>query len=84
MIALQRTRLDVEQKYLRALRKALPQYEVEAIIKALIRKAKRGDVGASKLLLEYAIGKATQYVATDVRGSLNLTRVIGGVDLNEL
>jgi len=74
-----RPRLDAEQKYLRALRKALPQKDVHAIVEKLVIKAKSGNIQAAKLLLEYAIGKPTQYVETDVSGSLDLVRVIGGV-----
>ena len=79
-----RPRLDVEQRYLQVLRKALPQYEVDAIVKALTKRAKRGDAQAAKLLLGYAIGKPTQYVKTDVSGTLELIRVIGGADLDKL
>ena len=60
-----RPRLDEEQKYLRTLRKALPQKDIQAIVEALAGRAKRGDVRAAQLLLEYAIGKPTAYVSSD-------------------
>ena len=60
-----RPRLDEEQRYLRTLRKALPEKDVRAIVAALVSRAKRGDSRAAQLLLEYAIGKPTQYVKTD-------------------
>lgn len=57
-----RPRLDEEQQYLRALRKALPEKEIAAIVNMLLGRAKKGDVRAAQLLLEYAIGKPTAYV----------------------
>lgn len=73
-----RPRLDAEQKYLKTLRKALPQKDVRAIIKKLIVKAKAGNIQAIKLLLEYAIGKPTQYVNADI-----ITQVVEFVDTSE-
>jgi len=61
-----RPRLDAEQKYLRTLHRSLLQRDVREIIKKLIDKAKAGNIQATKLLLEYAIGKPTQYVAADL------------------
>jgi len=63
-----RPRLDAEQKYLRTLHRSLLQRDVREIVKKLIGKAKTGNIQAAKVLLEYAIGKPTQYVSADVSG----------------
>jgi len=61
-----RPRLDVEQKYLNTLRRSLLQKDVREIVTVLKEKAMRGSIQAARLLLEYAIGKPTQYVDADV------------------
>lgn len=71
-----RPRLDEEQQYLKALRKALPDKEIAAIVEMLLGKAKKGDVRAAQLLLEYAIGKPTAYVSSE-----NMNWVVEFVDV---
>jgi len=73
-----RPRLDVEQKYLRTLHRALLQRDVREVVKKLIARAKAGNIQAAKVLLEYAIGKPTQYVNADV-----LTQIVEFVDASE-
>jgi hypothetical protein len=53
--------------------------EFDAILDGLIRQAKRGDVAAARLLLEYAVGKPKQPVAND--GGPLLIRIIYDDDI---
>lgn len=61
-----RPRLDEEQRYLRTLRRALPEKEIQAIVERLVAEAKKGNVRAAQLLFAYAIGRPTEYINADL------------------
>lgn len=48
---------------------AFPQDDREAVVKALIRQAKRGDVKAATALLDRALGKPIEYQVAEREAS---------------
>jgi hypothetical protein len=57
---------------LQRLRDRLSNGDFDLILSALVKKAQRGDVAATRLLLEYGIGKPSQ----DVNLAGTLTQII--------
>jgi hypothetical protein len=65
-----RPKKEREERYREILKEAVTFEDFRAIIKRMAEKAKRGDVQATRLLLEYLVGKPEQNV--NVAGGLTL------------
>ena len=59
-------------------------HEIEPIGKALVEKAKRGDVMAVRELFDRAFGKAPQTAKIDSEGKMLPEPILGGQSINPL
>ncbi len=50
----------------------IPESDYQAIIGALIKKAKRGDVRCAEVILDRAYGKAKQFIDMNQKGDLQM------------
>lgn len=69
-----RPRRSTEEKYLASLLKVVTPSEWSEVIQKLLDKAKDGNLTAIRMILEYCVGKPTEYAQSDVDISA------GGVD----
>jgi ABC-type Fe3+ transport system substrate-binding protein len=61
-----RPQREVETAYLRTFYQALTPSEMTDITRAIIRKAKGGNIAAAKLLMDHAIGRPVQRIEASV------------------
>ena len=59
-----------------AIIKAVKPADVQAVIRALMKAAKNGDVAAAKLFLEYTVGSVKQEVKIESGGELQVVERI--------
>ena len=58
-----RPRRDTEREYLAAFQRALSAEDLEAVTKAILESAKKGNVAACRVIFEYAIGRPAERIA---------------------
>lgn len=61
---------QAEERLVRRLSARLNNGDFDKILDALVRQAQRGDVAATRLLLEYAVGKPKQPISGDGDGEI--------------
>lgn len=61
-----RPRRATEERYLASLLKVVTPDEWKAVIEKLLDKAKKGDMAAIKMIMEYCVGRPTEYVKSDI------------------
>ena len=73
-----RPRKETEQGYADAMRDAITPADLCDVLKSMVRRAKGGDVAATKLVLNYTVGLPTQRIEQ------NISRRPGEVGMAEM
>lgn len=62
-----RPKKSVEEKYTKAVYSAIKPVDIKDVVAAILKAAKRGDMRAAKLILDYTIGTPVQ--KTEISGT---------------